>query len=91
MGSLRVLVRTQSFLVMKPIRAEDRSPPVRLVSGRGRKNREVRTRLTQEPRALWTMMRAGQSIVVPDLMGKDQDDADDYERSEHGLAVCHEV
>jgi len=24
-------------------------------------------------------------------MGKDQDDADDYERSEHGLTLCHEA
>ncbi len=44
---------------------EDRSPPVRLVFGRGRRTDEVRTRLTREPRALWTMMRVGQSIVVP--------------------------
>jgi len=38
------------------------SPPV---SGRGHKTVEVRTQLTQEPRALWTMMMVGQSIVVP--------------------------
>ena len=31
---------------------------------RGRKMVEVQTHLTQEPRALWTMMRVGQSIVV---------------------------
>ena len=31
---------------------------------RGHKTVEVQTHLTQEPRALWTMMRVGQSIVV---------------------------
>jgi hypothetical protein len=41
------------------------SLPVYLVFCRGHKMDEVRTRLTQEPRALWTVMRAGQSIVVP--------------------------
>ena len=44
---------------------EDRSLPVPLVSGRGHKTGEVRTRLPPELWALWTMMRAGQSIVVP--------------------------
>src|SRR6266849_9087922 len=34
-----------------------------LVSGRGHKTGEVRTRLPRGLRALWTMMRAGQSIV----------------------------
>ena len=44
---------------------EDRSPPVRLVSGRGHKTGEVRTRSPRETRALWIVMRVGQSIVVP--------------------------
>jgi len=35
-----------------------------LVSGKGRRTGEVRTRLTHEPRALWTMMRVGLWIVV---------------------------
>ena len=43
---------------------EDRFPPVRLVSGRGHKTVEAQTRLSREPRALWTMMRVGQSMVV---------------------------
>ena len=38
-----------------------------LVFGRGHKTGEVRTRLTQESRVLWTVMRAGLSIVVPGL------------------------
>jgi hypothetical protein len=42
---------------------EDRSLPVRLIPGRGHKTGEVLTQLTQEPRALWTAMRVGQSIV----------------------------
>ena len=36
-----------------------------LVSGRGHKMCEFRTRLPREPRALWTVMRVGQSTVVP--------------------------
>jgi hypothetical protein len=36
-----------------------------LVSGRGHKTGEVRTRCDRELKALWTMMRAGLSIVVP--------------------------
>jgi hypothetical protein len=36
-----------------------------LVSGSGHKTIGVRTRLPQEPRALWTMMRVGRSMVVP--------------------------
>jgi hypothetical protein len=44
---------------------EDRSPPVRLVSCRGHRTGEVRTQLPQEPRALWTVMRVGRSMVVP--------------------------
>ena len=44
---------------------EDRSLPVPLVSGRGHKTAEVRTRLPRESRDLWTVMRAGQSMVVP--------------------------
>jgi hypothetical protein len=43
---------------------EDRFPSVRLVSGRSHKTVEVRTRLPQEPRALWTVMRVGLSMVV---------------------------
>ncbi len=48
---------------------EDRSLPVSLVSGRGHKTGEVLTRLTQESRALWTVMRVGQSMVVPEPDG----------------------
>ena len=44
---------------------EGRFLPVRLASGRDRKNREAQTRLIQELRALWTGMRVGQSIAVP--------------------------
>ena len=44
---------------------EDRSLPVSLISGRGHKMFEVLTRLSQELRVLWTMMRVGRSIVVP--------------------------
>ena len=44
---------------------EGRFLPVRLASGRDRKNREARTRLIQELRALWTGMRVEQSMVVP--------------------------
>jgi len=47
----------------------DRFPVSVLVFGRGRKTDEVRTRLTQEPRALWTVMRVGLWIVVPGLDG----------------------
>jgi hypothetical protein len=43
----------------------DRSLPSLLVSDRGRKTDEVRTRLIQELRGLWTMTRVGQWIVVP--------------------------
>jgi hypothetical protein len=43
----------------------DRFPASVLVFGRGHKTVEVRTRLTQKPRALWTMMRVGLWIVVP--------------------------
>jgi len=38
-----------------------------LVSGRGRRTGEVRTRQSRESKALWTVMKAGQSIVVPGL------------------------
>ena len=41
----------------------DRFPASPLVFGRGHKTVEVLTRLTQEPRAVWTMMTVGQSIV----------------------------
>ena len=43
----------------------DRFPASVPVFGRGRKTDEVRTRLTQELRALWTMTSVGQLIVVP--------------------------
>ena len=43
----------------------DRFPPVRLVSGRGRRTGEFRTRCARGSRALWTVMRVGLSIVVP--------------------------
>jgi len=46
-----------------------RFPAFVLVSCKGRRTGEVRTRLTQEPRALWTMTRVGQSNVVPGLDG----------------------
>ena len=39
--------------------------PVRPASCRDRKNREARTQLIREPRALWTVRKVGQSIVVP--------------------------
>jgi hypothetical protein len=43
----------------------DRFPASVLVFGRGHKTVEVRTRCVRESRALWTVMRVGQSIVVP--------------------------
>ena len=55
---------------------EDRFPPVPLVSGRGHKMVEVRTRLTRELRA---------------LMGEDQDGADGNERTERGLTLRHDL
>ena len=42
----------------------DRFPASVPVFGRGRKTAEVRTRLTQESRALWTVTRVGRLIVV---------------------------
>ena len=47
------------------VEAADRFPASPLVFCRGHRTDEVRTRSTQEPRALWTVMRAAQSIVVP--------------------------
>ena len=44
---------------------EDRSLPVSLVFCRGHMMGEVRSRLTQKSRALWTVKRVGQSMVVP--------------------------
>ena len=44
---------------------EDRSLPVSLVFCRGHRMGEVRSRLTQKSRALWTVKRVGQSMVVP--------------------------
>ena len=44
---------------------EDHFPAVGLVSGRGHKTVEVQTRLTRELRALWTVRRVEQSMVVP--------------------------
>ena len=49
---------------------EGRFLPVRLASGRDRKNREARTRLIQELRALWTGMRVELWIVVPGSDGE---------------------
>ena len=49
---------------------EGRFLPVRLASGRDRKNREARTRLIQELRALWTGMRMELWIVVPGSDGE---------------------
>ena len=49
---------------------EGRFLPVRLASGRDRKNREARTRLIREPRALWIMMRVELWMVVPEPDGK---------------------
>ena len=43
----------------------DRSLPVSLVFCRGHRMGEVRSRLTQKSRALWTVKRVGQSMVVP--------------------------
>lgn len=47
------------------VEAAGRSLASLLVSGRGHKTGEVGTRCDRELRALWTMMRAGLSIVVP--------------------------
>ena len=44
---------------------EDRSLPVSLVFCRDHKTVEVQTRLTRELRALWTVRRVEQSMVVP--------------------------
>ena len=44
---------------------EGRFLPVRLASGRDRKNREARTRLIQELRALWIVRKVELWIVVP--------------------------
>ena len=44
---------------------EGRFLPVRLASGRDRKNREARTRLIQELRALWIVKKVELWIVVP--------------------------
>ena len=43
---------------------EGRFLPVRLASGRDRKSREVQTRLSREPRALWIVRKVGPSMVV---------------------------
>jgi len=91
MGSLRVLVRTQSFLVMKPIRTKIAPRPC--VWFPAEVARTAKFGLgwprSQGPCGQW--WGRGSRLLCQDLMGKDQDDADDYERSEHGLAVCHEV
>lgn len=47
------------------VEAAGRSLVSLLVSGRGHKKGEVRTRLSRYPMALWTVMRVGQSTVVP--------------------------
>lgn len=44
---------------------EDRFPVASQVFCRGRRTVEVQTHLIQESRVLWTMMRVGQSTVVP--------------------------
>ena len=44
---------------------EDRFPPVPLVSGRGHKMVEVRTRLTRELRALWIVRKMELWMVLP--------------------------
>ena len=44
---------------------EGRFLPVRLASGRDRKNREARTQLIQELRALWIVRKVELWIVVP--------------------------
>ena len=49
---------------------EGRFLPVRLAFGRDRKNREARTQLIQELRALWPGMRVEQSMVVPGSDGE---------------------
>ena len=48
----------------------DRFPASVLVFGRGRRMGEVQTRLTREPRTLWTMMMVGLSMVVPGFDGE---------------------
>ncbi len=49
---------------------EGRFLPVRLASGRDRKNREARTRLIQELRALWIVKKVELWIVVPGSDGE---------------------
>ena len=49
---------------------EGRFLPVRLASGRDRKNREARTRLIQELRALWIVRKVELWIVVPGSDGE---------------------
>ena len=48
------------------VEAVGRLPASVLVSCRGRKTDEVLTRCDRESKALWTVMREGQSIVVPE-------------------------
>ena len=49
---------------------EGRFLPVRLAFGRDRKNREARTRLIQELRALWIVRKVELWIVVPGSDGE---------------------
>ena len=49
---------------------EGRFLPVRLASGRDRKNREARTQLIQELRALWIVRKVELWIVVPGSDGE---------------------
>ena len=48
----------------------DRSLPVSPISGRDRKSREVRSRLTRESGALWTVRRVALWIVAPGPDGR---------------------
>lgn len=49
---------------------EGRFLPVGLASGRDRKNREARTRLIQELRALWIVRKVELWFVVPGFDGE---------------------
>ena len=51
------------------VEAEGRFLASPLVSGKGHTMCEFRTRLPRELKVLWTMMRVGRSIVVPEPDG----------------------
>ncbi len=51
------------------VEAAGRFPGFPLVSGKGHTMCECRTRLPRELKVLWTMMRVGRSIVVPEPDG----------------------